>query len=238
MALEIAVDEIAEKLGLDPVAFRVLNDTQVDPEKPSRPFSQRQLNTCLETGAEKFGWSKRAKPGTTRDGRWLVGMGVAAAFRNNLNGPSAARVRLARSGVVTVETDMTDIGTGTYTIIAQTAAEMMGAAARQDRREARRFGLSGLGGLGRAMGRQQLDRGGLCRLRKTARGGGPETRPALRCGLCRRQGEIGPAQRWRSAMPPRAANSLPKTRWNMATLPKNSSSRPLARISPRSASMR
>jgi xanthine dehydrogenase YagR molybdenum-binding subunit len=126
MALEIAVDEIAEKLGLDPVAFRILNDTQVDPEKPSRPFSQRQLNTCLETGAEKFGWNKRAKPGATRDGRWLVGMGVAAAFRNNLNGPSAARVRLSSAGVVTVETDMTDIGTGTYTIIAQTAAEMMG----------------------------------------------------------------------------------------------------------------
>lgn len=127
MALEIAVDELAEKLGMDPVAVRVLNDTQVDPEKPSRPFSQRQLNKCLETGAEKFGWARRsAKPGATRDGRWLVGMGVAAAFRNNLNGPSAARVRLARSGVVTVETDMTDIGTGTYTIVAQTAAEMMG----------------------------------------------------------------------------------------------------------------
>lgn len=127
MALEIAVDELAEKLGMDPVAVRVLNDTQVDPEKPSRPFSQRQLNKCLEIGAGKFGWAKRsAKPGMTRDGRWLVGMGVAAAFRNNLNGPSAARVRLDRSGVVTVETDMTDIGTGTYTIVAQTAAEMMG----------------------------------------------------------------------------------------------------------------
>jgi len=126
MALEIAVDELAEKLGMDPIALRVLNDTQVDPEKPSRPFSQRQLNKCLETGAEKFGWSKRGKPGATRDGRWLVGMGVAAAFRNNLNGPSAARVRLAKSGIVTVETDMTDIGTGSYTIIAQTAAEMMG----------------------------------------------------------------------------------------------------------------
>jgi xanthine dehydrogenase YagR molybdenum-binding subunit len=126
MALEIAVDELAEKLGMDPIALRVLNDTQVDPEKPSRPFSQRQLNKCLETGAEKFGWSKRGKPGATRDGRWLVGMGVAAAFRNNLNGPSAARVRLAKSGIVTIETDMTDIGTGSYTIIAQTAAEMMG----------------------------------------------------------------------------------------------------------------
>ena len=127
MALEVAMDEMAEKLGIDPIHFRVINDTQVDPEKPSRPFSQRQLNECLTIGADKFGWSKRsAKPATTRDGQWLVGMGVAAAFRNNLNGPSAARVRLDKSGVVTVETDMTDIGTGSYTIIAQTAAEMMG----------------------------------------------------------------------------------------------------------------
>jgi len=127
MALEIAMDEMAEKLGLDPIEFRVINDTQVDPEKPSRPFSQRRLNECLQTGAAKFGWSKRnAKAGQTRDGRWLVGMGVAAAFRNNLNATSAARVRLDKSGVVTVETDMTDIGTGSYTIIAQTAAEMMG----------------------------------------------------------------------------------------------------------------
>jgi xanthine dehydrogenase YagR molybdenum-binding subunit len=126
MALEIAMDEMAEKLGIDPVEFRILNDTQVDPEKPSRPFSQRRLNECLKTGADKFGWSKRAKPGVTRDGRWLVGMGVAAAFRNNLNEKSAARARLDASGTVTIETDMTDIGTGSYTIIAQTAAEMMG----------------------------------------------------------------------------------------------------------------
>lgn len=126
MALEIAMDEMAGKLGMDPVAFRILNDTQVDPEKPERPFSQRRLNECLQTGADKFGWSRRGKPGATRDGRWLVGMGVAAAFRNNLNAKSAARVRLDKSGTVTVETDMTDIGTGSYTIIAQTAAEMMG----------------------------------------------------------------------------------------------------------------
>ena len=59
MALEIAMDEMAEKLGLDPVEFRILNDTQVDPEKPERPFSQRQLVECLRTGAERFGWSKR-----------------------------------------------------------------------------------------------------------------------------------------------------------------------------------
>jgi xanthine dehydrogenase YagR molybdenum-binding subunit len=127
MALEIAIDEMAEKLGLDPVEFRIRNDTQVDPEKPERPFSQRQLVECLRLGADKFGWDKRnPKPASVRDGRWLVGMGVAAGFRNNLLMKSAARVRLDRSGVVTVETDMTDIGTGTYTIIAQTAAETMG----------------------------------------------------------------------------------------------------------------
>ena len=127
MALEIAFDEMAEKLGIDPIEFRVRNDTQVDPEKPERPFSQRQLVECLRTGADRFGWSKRSpQPGRTRDGRWLVGIGVAAAFRNNLAMKSAARVTLDGRGIVTVETDMTDIGTGSYTIIAQTAAEMMG----------------------------------------------------------------------------------------------------------------
>jgi xanthine dehydrogenase YagR molybdenum-binding subunit len=127
MALEIAMDEMAEKLDIDPVAFRILNDTQVDPEKPERPFSQRQLIECLRAGSERFGWNERsARPGKKRDGRWLVGYGVAAGFRNNLTMKSAARVRLARGGIITVETDMTDIGTGSYTVIAQTAAEMMG----------------------------------------------------------------------------------------------------------------
>jgi xanthine dehydrogenase YagR molybdenum-binding subunit len=127
MALEIAMDEMAEKLGLDPVEFRLRNDTQVDPEKPERPFSQRRLVECLRQGADRFGWSRRSPaPGKVRDGRWLTGMGVAAAFRNNLVTKSAARVRLDSQGVVTVETDMTDIGTGSYTIIGQTAAEMMG----------------------------------------------------------------------------------------------------------------
>jgi len=127
MALEIAMDEMAEKLGMDPVEFRIRNDTQVDPEKPGRPFSQRRLVECLQTGAERFGWDRRhARTGQVRDGQWLVGMGVAAAFRNNLPMKSAARVRLDARGIVTVETDMTDIGTGSYTIIAQTAAETMG----------------------------------------------------------------------------------------------------------------
>jgi xanthine dehydrogenase YagR molybdenum-binding subunit len=127
MALEIAMDELAEQLGLDPVEFRIRNDTQVDPEKPGRPFSQRRLVECLRSGAERFGWSRRnARPAQVRDGRWLVGMGVAAAFRNNIVTKSGARVRLDNRGAVIVETDMTDIGTGSYTIIAQTAAETMG----------------------------------------------------------------------------------------------------------------
>jgi len=127
MVLEIAIDEIAEKAGVDPVAFRILNDTQVDPANPERPFSRRQLIECLQTGAERFGWQQRnAPPGQVRDGRWLVGMGMAAGFRNNLVDTSGARVHLNKDGSVTVETDMTDIGTGSYTIIAQTAAEMMG----------------------------------------------------------------------------------------------------------------
>ena len=147
MALEIAIDEIAEKLGLDPVEFRIINDTQTVPDNPKRPessqdpqaksskehetsvvpFSQRQLVECLRIGVERFGWSKRnARPAQVREGRWLIGLGVAAAFRDNLLMKSAARVRLDGRGVVTVETDMTDIGTGSYTVIAQTAAEMMG----------------------------------------------------------------------------------------------------------------
>jgi len=127
MVLEVAMDEMAEKLGIDHVEFRIRNDTQVDPQDPKRPFSHRDLVGCLKLGAETFGWSKRnARPGQVRDGQWLVGVGMAAAFRNNMVLKSGARVRLDGAGTVTVETDMTDIGTGSYTIIAQTAAEMMG----------------------------------------------------------------------------------------------------------------
>ena len=127
IALEVAMDEMAEKLRMDPVTFRVVNDTTVDPEKAGRKFSQRRYVQCLRQGAERFGWSKRSsQPGKVRDGQWLIGMGMASAFRNNMNMTSGARVRLETDGRVTVETDMTDIGTGSYTIIAQTAAEMLG----------------------------------------------------------------------------------------------------------------
>jgi len=127
MALEIAMDEMAEKLGLDPVEFRIRNDTPVVPDPPGLRFSQRSLADCLRLGATRFGWAQRkGRNGQLRDGRWLIGTGVAAAYRGNQLTTSAARVRLERDGGITVETDMTDIGTGSYTIIAQTAAEMLG----------------------------------------------------------------------------------------------------------------
>ena len=132
MALEIAMDEMAEKLGIDPIDFRVINDTQTDPEQPGRNFSQRQLVECLRLGAGRFGWSQRNPvPARRREGRWLVGMGVAAGFRNNQLTRSGARVRITGKGQVIVESDMTDIGTGSYTIMGQTAAEMMGVTLQQ-----------------------------------------------------------------------------------------------------------
>ena len=128
MALEVAMDELAEKLGIDPVELRILNDAEgVLPGDPEKKISERHLARCLREGAQRFGWSKRnARPAQTRDGRWLTGMGVSAAYRGGPAIPSAARVRMTADGRLTVETDMTDIGTGSYTIIAQTAAETMG----------------------------------------------------------------------------------------------------------------
>lgn len=128
LALEVAMDELAEKVGLDPVELRIRNDVQYDPEKgPERPFSSRPFIECLRIGAKRFGWSERLRtPASRREGQWLIGMGMAAAFRGNLVTSSHARVGIERDGRVWVETDMTDIGTGSYTIIAQTAAEMLG----------------------------------------------------------------------------------------------------------------
>jgi len=148
MALEVAMDELAEKLGMDPVELRILNDTQTVPDDPGRgggtdpqaasgsqgpgkpagrPFSIRQLVPCLRMGAERFGWQKRSvKPGSRREGRWLIGMGMASAIRGAPIIPAGARVTLDGKGVVTVESNMTDMGTGSYTIIGQTVAEMMG----------------------------------------------------------------------------------------------------------------
>ena len=126
MALECAMDELAEKLDLDPIELRMRNEPTEDPEKHI-PYSSRHLIACMQEGARRFGWDKRnAKPGQVRDGRWLVGMGMAAATRGNPLQLSKANVRLDPDGIATVRMAMTDIGTGTYTILAQIAAEMLG----------------------------------------------------------------------------------------------------------------
>src|ERR1700731_891373 len=84
LALECAMDELADALGLDPVELRLRNDTPVDPEQ-NRPFASRHLAQALRVGAARFGWDKRAaKPGSVRDGRWLVGLGVASAIPGDL----------------------------------------------------------------------------------------------------------------------------------------------------------
>ncbi|MGB5183527.1 MAG: xanthine dehydrogenase family protein molybdopterin-binding subunit [Xanthobacteraceae bacterium] len=125
MALECAMDELAERLNLDPVELRLRNDTQTDPEH-RLPFSSRHVAECLREGAARFGWNKRlAKPASVRDGRWFIGLGVASAVRGDLLRNATARARLTPDRRLVVELAMTDIGTGTYTILTQIAAEAM-----------------------------------------------------------------------------------------------------------------
>jgi xanthine dehydrogenase YagR molybdenum-binding subunit len=128
LTFEIAMDEMAEKLQIDPVELRILNDIQHDPEVgPSRPYSDRKLVECLREGARRFGWEQRvARPGQVRDGRWLIGMGMASSMHHHGIRPSNATLRIDQNGALSIETSMTDIGTGTYTALAQIAAEMTG----------------------------------------------------------------------------------------------------------------
>jgi xanthine dehydrogenase YagR molybdenum-binding subunit len=135
LGLECAMDELAEKLGLDPIELRIRNEPEVDPET-GRPFSLRQLVRCMREGAQRFGWDRRnPTPGQVRDGRWLIGLGMAAAIRGNFLLPARAGARIDASGVVTLRQGMTDIGTGTYTILAQIIGECLGVPLSQVRVE-------------------------------------------------------------------------------------------------------
>ncbi|WP_351222602.1 xanthine dehydrogenase family protein molybdopterin-binding subunit [Streptomyces sp. NPDC002133] len=126
LAVESAMDELAHALGMDPVELRIRNEPTVDPERDV-PYSDRHLVECLREGARRFGWEHRpATPASVRDGQWLVGYGMSAAIRGHFQGPTTARVRLGADGTAVVQTDMTDIGTGTYTILTQVAAEGLG----------------------------------------------------------------------------------------------------------------
>ena len=128
-ALESAMDELAYALKMDPVEFRIKNDTQKD-LSTDKPYSSRLLIECLKIGAERFGWKDKWKqePRSNRNGNWLVGYGMAASSRKSPYSKTNAKVILDRDGDTihaTVELDGTDIGTGSYTIVAQTAAEYL-----------------------------------------------------------------------------------------------------------------
>ncbi|MCW5801223.1 MAG: xanthine dehydrogenase family protein molybdopterin-binding subunit [Deltaproteobacteria bacterium] len=126
LAIESAMDELAHALGLDPVELRVRNEPPRDPES-NVPFSQRRLVECLQEGARRFGWQRRrATPATLRDAHGWIGYGMASAIRTHFQLATSVRVRLGPSGAAVVQSDMTDIGTGTYTILAQTVGEALG----------------------------------------------------------------------------------------------------------------
>lgn len=126
LALECAMDELAHALKVDPVELRLRNEPKEDPERHV-PYSTRQLVQCLHEGARRFGWSRRrAAPGQVRDGRWLIGMGMCATTRGNHLMKSRCKVTRGADGIVTVRMAMTDIGTGSYTVFTQIAAEMLG----------------------------------------------------------------------------------------------------------------
>ena len=127
-ALESAMDELAWKLNMDPVAFRIKNDTQEDLSK-EKPFSSRLLVECLNIGAKKFGWNKRKQtPRTNKKGNWLIGYGVSAAARAAPFNETHAIIKLELEDdnvTATLQMDATDIGTGSYTILAQTVSEYL-----------------------------------------------------------------------------------------------------------------
>ena len=126
LAVESAMDELAHALDMDPIELRVRNEPHLDPER-GVPFSQRRLLECMREGAARFGWKDRPqRPGSRREGDVLVGIGMAAAIRMHFQGETKVAVRIAPDGRVVVKCDMTDIGTGTYTIAAQIAAERLG----------------------------------------------------------------------------------------------------------------
>ena len=126
LAFESAIDEMAYQCDQDPLAFRLANMPDKDPST-GQPFASHDLAECLREGAEKFGWqSREQQPGNRSQGRQLIGYGVASTIRVNMLVPSKTRIRLSADGTLTAWADMTDIGTGTYTILTQIAADTMG----------------------------------------------------------------------------------------------------------------
>ncbi|WP_296203245.1 xanthine dehydrogenase family protein molybdopterin-binding subunit [Psychrobacter sp. UBA3962] len=133
IALECAMDELACQLGIDPIELRRRNEPEEDPSQQI-PFSTRQLLACLEQGSKAFGWEEKhsSEPASRLEGDWWIGTGMAVASRGNQLMPSEARATLQLDPTKTlgvkavIESDMTDIGTGSYTVFSQVAADLLG----------------------------------------------------------------------------------------------------------------
>jgi xanthine dehydrogenase YagR molybdenum-binding subunit len=125
-ALECAMDELAYALEMDPLELRLKNHADADPES-GKPWSSKSLRACYSLGAERFGWSRRkARPRSMRDGDDLVGYGMATATYPARRMPASAEVCLYPDGRVVAKTGSHDLGTGTYTVLAQLVAEVFG----------------------------------------------------------------------------------------------------------------
>lgn len=125
--LEIALDELAEKLKMDPIELRLKNYAETDPSHEGRPWSSKHLRECYSQGAKKFGWSSRnMTPGRRTEGKWLLGQGMATATYPANRSAAQAIVRLLPGGRMYVASGTQDLGTGTYTIMAQQAAAGLG----------------------------------------------------------------------------------------------------------------
>ncbi|TQE31091.1 xanthine dehydrogenase family protein molybdopterin-binding subunit [Streptomyces ipomoeae] len=128
--IESAMDELAHKLGIDPIELRRRNEPNED-ESKGVPFCTRRLRECYTVGAREFGWHRRTpKPRSTRDGDWLIGMGMATGVYDTLRAPARARARLDADGTAVVEAAASDMGPGTYTSQTQVAADTLGLAMR------------------------------------------------------------------------------------------------------------
>lgn len=123
-ALESAMDELAHRLGVDPLDLRLANYAEVDPAH-GKPWSSKKLREAYLEGAELFGWRSRPKE-PARDGPWLVGTGMASCTMGTFRFPSKARVRLLADATAVVEAGFHDIGAGTLTIFPQIAADVLG----------------------------------------------------------------------------------------------------------------
>jgi xanthine dehydrogenase YagR molybdenum-binding subunit len=125
-ALESSMDDLAHRLGMDPIELRVRNEPDID-QAVGLPFSTRRLTDCLSQGAATFGWNRRnPTPGATHDGDHLVGIGVAAAAFDTNRSQCAAIARVLADGTAEVQSGTSDMGPGTYTSMTQVAADALG----------------------------------------------------------------------------------------------------------------